>query len=39
MTVLIMDSQGKIAENGQELIASGVELLTEAQSMCLEAGI
>lgn len=39
LTVPIMDSQGKIAENGQELIASGVELLTEAQSMCLEAGI
>ena len=39
LTVPIMDSQGKIAENGQELRASGVELLTEAQSMCLEAGI
>lgn len=39
LTVPVMDSQGKIAENGQELIASGVELLTEAQSMCLEAGI
>jgi len=39
LTVPIMDSQGKIAENGQELIASGVELLTEAQSMCLKAGI